>query len=85
MDPTKNDNHVKWYLATQVILSAAHVHRVQHLQEEMPQPLLPILPLRLGPLSAILIAMAANPSNPVFNHNLFEVRWGSISDELLSY
>ncbi|CAK9060216.1 unnamed protein product [Durusdinium trenchii] len=26
----------------------------------------------LGPLSAILIAMAANPSNPVFNHNLFE-------------
>eukprot|EP00434_Breviolum_minutum_P040292 symbB.v1.2.035799.t1/scaffold4903.1/size33184/3 len=28
--------------------------------------------MRLGPLSAILIAMAANPSNPVFNHNLFE-------------
>ncbi|CAJ1447658.1 unnamed protein product [Effrenium voratum] len=26
----------------------------------------------LGPLSAILVAMAANPSNPVFNHNLFE-------------
>ena len=25
MDPTKNDNHVKWYLATQVILSAAHI------------------------------------------------------------
>ena len=25
MDPTKNDNHVKWYLATQVILSAAHM------------------------------------------------------------
>ena len=30
------------------------------------------VPPRLGPLSAILIAMAANPSNPVFNHNLFE-------------
>ena len=26
MDPTKNDNHVKWYLATQVILSAAHMN-----------------------------------------------------------
>jgi len=26
----------------------------------------------LRPLSAILVAMAANPSNPVFNHNLFE-------------
>eukprot|EP00933_Yihiella_yeosuensis_P027476 TRINITY_DN21379_c0_g1_i1.p1 TRINITY_DN21379_c0_g1~~TRINITY_DN21379_c0_g1_i1.p1 ORF type:complete len:966 (+),score=204.50 TRINITY_DN21379_c0_g1_i1:60-2957(+) len=26
----------------------------------------------LGPLSQILIAMSANPSNPVFNHNLFE-------------
>ena len=25
MDPTKNDNHVKWYCATQVILSAAHM------------------------------------------------------------
>lgn len=32
------------------------------------------LSARLGPLSAILLAMAANPSNPVFNHNLFEVR-----------
>jgi len=26
----------------------------------------------LRPLSAIILAMAANPSNPVFNHNLFE-------------
>jgi len=26
----------------------------------------------LRPLSAILMAMSANPSNPVFNHNLFE-------------
>jgi len=26
----------------------------------------------LRPLSAILVAMSANPSNPVFNHNLFE-------------
>ena len=26
MDPTKNDNHVKWYLAAQVILSAAHIY-----------------------------------------------------------
>jgi len=26
----------------------------------------------LRPLSAILIAMSANPSNPIFNHNLFE-------------
>merc|ERR1719442_308418 len=26
----------------------------------------------LGPLSQILIAMSANPTNPVFNHNLFE-------------
>ena len=25
MGPTKNDNHAKWYLATQVILSAAHL------------------------------------------------------------
>lgn len=32
----------------------------------------PCAAMRLGPLSAILIAMAANPSNPVFNHNLFE-------------
>ena len=28
MDPTKNDNHVKWYLATQVILSAAHISSI---------------------------------------------------------
>lgn len=26
----------------------------------------------LGPLGQILVAMSANPSNPVFNHNLFE-------------
>jgi len=26
----------------------------------------------LGPLAQILIAMSANPTNPVFNHNLFE-------------
>merc|ERR1712232_1250017 len=28
--------------------------------------------MTLDPLAAILVAMSANPSNPVFNHNLFE-------------
>ena len=26
--PHQNDNHVKWYLATQVILSAAHIYDI---------------------------------------------------------
>ena len=36
--------------------------------------------LRLSPLSAILLAMSANPSNPVFNHYLFEARAARVSD-----
>ena len=31
MDPTKNDNHVKWYLATRLILSSAHLGPVTKL------------------------------------------------------